>query len=63
MNPNTETERNEIGRRIARHAASYCINHLDFRTATLIAHAWGVPYCGVFIDGCPNPYCWHNTQP
>jgi hypothetical protein len=61
MDATSQTDRNEIGRRIARHAASYCADRLDFASATLIAHAWGHPYFGTFTTGCPRPACWHNA--
>jgi len=46
------TERaNEVGRRIARHAASACAERNDFRSAALIAAAWGCRSWRLFVTG------------
>jgi hypothetical protein len=50
MNPNTQADRNEIGRRIARHAASYCANRCDFASAGLISRQWLCFWWGYFVD-------------
>lgn len=42
--------RNEIARRIARHAATHCANQNDFAAAALIAMLWGVSPWGAFVN-------------
>ena len=50
MTTNQQTDQNEIGRRIARHAASYCANRNDFASAGLIARQWLCFWWGLFLD-------------
>jgi hypothetical protein len=53
MTTNRQSDQNEMGHRIARHAAMYCGMALNFQAASLIARAWGVYLWGAFIQQGP----------
>jgi hypothetical protein len=52
MTANNQLREVEIGRRIARHAASHCAELNDFAAAQTIAAAWGYQSWRLFTAGC-----------